>query len=112
MAWLPDGAEVVTPTPSTTSYAWWPADVDAWPERGRRAAAADRGARRLRMTQRSPSARLRAASFAHSTSTSALLLCAFALGKPEPATFILGLAHGLLWIGMSLALHRRRPARA
>jgi hypothetical protein len=31
-----------------------------------------------------------------------LLICAFALGKPEPATFILGLAHGLLWIAMSL----------
>jgi hypothetical protein len=33
----------------------------------------------------------------------ALLVCAFALGKPEPATFALGLTHGLLWIGMSLA---------
>jgi hypothetical protein len=32
-----------------------------------------------------------------------LLACAFALGKPEPATFALGLTHGLLWIAMSLA---------
>jgi hypothetical protein len=32
----------------------------------------------------------------------ALLVCAFILGNPEPATFVLGLAHGLLWIGMSL----------
>jgi pilus assembly protein TadC len=33
----------------------------------------------------------------------ALLLCAFAIGKPQPATFVLGLTHGLLWIFMSLA---------
>jgi hypothetical protein len=32
-----------------------------------------------------------------------LLICAFVLGKPQPATFILGWTHGLLWIGMSLA---------
>ena len=32
-----------------------------------------------------------------------LLVSAFAAGKPEPATFVLGLSHGLLWIGMSLA---------
>ena len=30
------------------------------------------------------------------------IICAFALGNPEPETFILGLAHGLMWIGMSL----------
>ena len=46
--------------------------------------------------------RLEAASFTHSCIYLALLLCAFALGNPEPATFILGLAHGLMWIGMSL----------
>ena len=33
----------------------------------------------------------------------ALLICAFAAGKPEPLTFVLGLTHGLLWIFMSLA---------
>jgi hypothetical protein len=46
---------------------------------------------------------LKLTSFAHSCVYLALLLCAFALGKPEPATFVLGLAHGLMWIGMSLA---------
>lgn len=39
----------------------------------------------------------------HSCVYLSLLLCAFALGKPQPATFVLGMAHGLLWIGMSLA---------
>jgi len=47
--------------------------------------------------------RLKWTSFAHSCIYSALLLCAFALGKPEPLTFVLGLSHGLLWILMSLA---------
>lgn len=42
-------------------------------------------------------------SFGHSCVYLALLICAFALGKPEPATFVLGLSHGLLWIAMSLA---------
>lgn len=46
--------------------------------------------------------RLEAVSFAHSAVYFALLICAFALSNPEPATFILGLTHGLLWIGMSL----------
>jgi hypothetical protein len=46
--------------------------------------------------------RLEVASFIHSVIYLALLICAFALGKPEPATFIFGLAHGVLWIGMSL----------
>jgi hypothetical protein len=46
--------------------------------------------------------RLEAVSFTHSCIYFALLLCGFALGKPEPATFVLGLSHGLLWIGMSL----------
>ena len=46
--------------------------------------------------------RLEAVSFVHSTVYLVLLVCAFALGNPEPATFILGLSHGLLWIGMSL----------
>ncbi len=47
-------------------------------------------------------ARLEAVSFLHSAVYLALLMCAFALGNPEPATFLLGLSHGLLWIGMSL----------
>ncbi len=47
--------------------------------------------------------RLKWASFTHSCVYLALLICAFAAGKPEPLTFGLGLAHGLLWICMSLA---------
>lgn len=39
----------------------------------------------------------------HSCVYTSLLLCAFALGKPQPETLVLGWAHGLLWIGMSLA---------
>lgn len=42
-------------------------------------------------------------SFAHSCVYAGLLVCGFALDKPEPATFVLGLTHGLLWIAMSLA---------
>lgn len=46
--------------------------------------------------------RLEAASFTHSSVYLALLVCAFVIGNPEPETFILGLTHGLMWIGMSL----------
>ena len=42
-------------------------------------------------------------SFFHSCVYTSLLICAFALGKPQPETFVLGWTHGLLWIGMSLA---------
>ncbi len=55
--------------------------------------------------------RLEVVSFTHSCVFLALLLCAFALGKPEPATFIFGLAHGLLWIGMSLVCIAAARAR-
>jgi len=47
--------------------------------------------------------RLKWTSLFHSCIYLSLLLCAFALGKPQPETFVLGMAHGLLWIGMSLA---------
>jgi hypothetical protein len=46
--------------------------------------------------------RLEVASFTHSTIYLALLVCAFLLSNPQPETFILGLAHGLMWIAMSL----------
>ncbi|GAC1440127.1 MAG: hypothetical protein NVSMB51_19000 [Solirubrobacteraceae bacterium] len=46
---------------------------------------------------------LKRVSFLHSAIYLALLLCAFAAGNPEPATFLLGLGHGVLWIGMSAA---------
>jgi hypothetical protein len=42
-------------------------------------------------------------SFFHSCVYTSLLICAFALGKPQPATLVLGWTHGVLWIGMSLA---------
>jgi hypothetical protein len=47
--------------------------------------------------------RLKWTSFIHSLVYLSLLICAFVAGNPEPATFVLGLAHGLLWIFMSLA---------
>ena len=56
-------------------------------------------------------ARLEAVSFTHSLIYVALLLCAFAFGNPEPETFILGLSHGLLWIGMSLVCIAAARAR-
>jgi hypothetical protein len=46
--------------------------------------------------------RLEIVSFTHSAVYLALLVCAFALGSPQPETFVLGLAHGLMWIGMSI----------
>jgi hypothetical protein len=55
--------------------------------------------------------RLETVSFIHSCVYIGLLVAAFALGNPEPATTILGFSHGLLWIGMSLvciAAARRR----
>jgi hypothetical protein len=54
---------------------------------------------------------LRALSFLHSAIYAALLYVAFVAGKPEPATFALGTAHGVLWIVMSvlcIAAARRR----
>jgi hypothetical protein len=47
--------------------------------------------------------RLKWTSFAHSCIYTALLICAFVIGKPQPVTFVLGLSHGVLWIFMSLA---------
>jgi hypothetical protein len=47
--------------------------------------------------------RLKWISFTHSCVYLALLMSAFAVGKPEPLTFVLGLTHGLLWIFMSMA---------
>jgi hypothetical protein len=55
--------------------------------------------------------RLEIVSFTHSCVYLALLVCAFALGNPEPATFILGMSHGLLWIGMSLVCIAAARAR-
>ncbi len=47
--------------------------------------------------------RLEIVSFCHSCIYISLLICAFAVHpKPKAAVAILGLAHGLLWIAMSL----------
>ena len=46
--------------------------------------------------------RLEAISCVHSCVYLGLLICAFAFSNPEPATFVLGLSHGVMWIGMSL----------
>jgi len=55
--------------------------------------------------------RLEVVSFIHSAVYLSLLVCAFALGNPEPETFVLGLAHGLIWIGMSLVCIAAARAR-
>jgi hypothetical protein len=47
--------------------------------------------------------RLKWTSFGHSLVYVSLLVCALAVGHPEPATFVLGMTHGILWILMSLA---------
>jgi hypothetical protein len=46
--------------------------------------------------------RMEVVSFAHSAIYASLLVCAFLLGGPQPWTFIFGLSHGLIWIGMSI----------
>jgi hypothetical protein len=46
--------------------------------------------------------RLEIVSFTHSCIYTGLLVAAFALGNPQPITTILGFAHGIIWIGMSL----------
>jgi hypothetical protein len=47
-------------------------------------------------------ARLKYVSFFHSVVYTALLIVAFGFNNAQPETFILGLSHGVLWIGMSL----------
>ncbi|HWW90766.1 MAG TPA: hypothetical protein VNY35_08315 [Solirubrobacteraceae bacterium] len=47
--------------------------------------------------------RLKWTSLIHSCVYLALLVSAFAAGKPEPLTFVLGLTHGVMWILMSMA---------
>lgn len=45
---------------------------------------------------------MEAVSLFHSLIYLGLLACAFLLGGPQPFTFILGLSHGLIWIGMAV----------
>jgi len=46
--------------------------------------------------------RLEAASIFHSVIFAALMVSAFLLGKPEPATFVFGFLHGVLFIAMAV----------
>jgi hypothetical protein len=46
--------------------------------------------------------RMEVVSLIHSTIYFALLISAFVLDGPQPYTFIFGLSHGLIWIGMSI----------
>jgi hypothetical protein len=55
--------------------------------------------------------RLEAVSLFHSCVYLALLICAFALGNPEPATTVFGFGHGVLWIVMSLVCIAAARAR-
>jgi hypothetical protein len=55
--------------------------------------------------------RLEVVSFLHSAVYLALLVSAFIAGNPEPETFIFGLAHGVLWIGMALVCIAAARAR-
>jgi hypothetical protein len=95
----------------TQPGAYTPAQADA-PARPDTPARADASSE-TRSSPISPSSRrsvgplrfkhLKWISFTHSCIYTALLLCAFVIGKPQPFTFVLGLTHGLLWIFMSLA---------
>jgi len=42
-------------------------------------------------------------SVVHSVLFTGLMLCAFVLGKPEPATFAFGFTHGVLYLVMAVA---------
>ena len=55
--------------------------------------------------------RLEAVSFTHSAVYLALIVCAITLGSGSAATYALGWAHGLLWIGMSLVCIAAARAR-
>jgi len=55
--------------------------------------------------------RLEVVSFFHSCVYAALIVCAITLGGGSAATYTLGWAHGLLWIGMSLVCIAAARAR-
>ena len=55
--------------------------------------------------------RLEIVSFFHSAIYLALLVSAFIAGNPQPETFIFGLSHGVLWIGMALVCIAAARAR-
>ena len=57
---------------------------------------------RERFRRRFTYGRLEAASIVHSVIFAGLMICAFVLGKPEPATFVFGFLHGVLFIAMAV----------
>jgi hypothetical protein len=67
------------------------------------AGASDPPGRSARTREQGAFTSLKWTSFFHSCVYASLLICAFALGKPQPETLVLGWTHGALWIGMSLA---------
>jgi hypothetical protein len=73
--------------------------------------ASDEAIRRADIHFQRAFATLKWISFCHSCIYLALLLCAFALGSPQPETFVLGMSHGLLWIFMSIACIAAARAR-
>jgi hypothetical protein len=95
-----DLAHARTPGPALTARSRTvPSSLGSAPARSR-----SRLRSLLRLRFRSPAfTALQWTSLFHSCIYLSLLLCAFALGKPQPQTFVLGMTHGLLWIGMSLA---------
>jgi hypothetical protein len=81
-----------------------PRAAGASPEQTPRREVAGEKTARAKTSHISPAfTRLKWTSFFHSCVYTSLLVCAFALGKPQPETLVLGWTHGLLWIGMSLA---------
>ena len=110
-AWLAEGAdERVRPDHEHDAYAWWPARDRRLARRGRRGAAAD-GPLAVDVSERR--ARARRAAHLHAPAGGLLhpLLrlrsrCCSARSRAAARsreTFVLGLTHGLMWIGMSLA---------
>ena len=102
-AWLPPGAEVVRRDAEHDAHAWWPRDVDAWPDGGRRRAAPHGEAARAVITF----TRLKYLSFAHSAIYLTLLVLAV-LDAAREALLRLGARHRL--DRHLAALHRRRAA--
>ena len=94
------GAEVA-PDDEHDDYAWWPADVDAWP------AEADEPLRRMAgaaglSALADPHLRpAQAASFIHSAIYLTLLVVWLVPGLHAPE-FVFGMAHGVGWIAMCL----------
>ena len=99
------GAEV-TRDPEHDAHAWWPPDLDDWPDE------ADRALRHMaRLLERVITFTRPASTCRSPTRRSTSRCSALAVRRPTPATTVFGWAHGLGWIAMSLlclAAVRRR----